>query len=43
MRRSGESAGPRIAVLGLHLEANAFAPPTRLEDFAGNAWCRARR
>ncbi len=26
--------GPRIAVLGLHLEANAFAPPTVLEDFA---------
>ncbi|WP_431267954.1 M81 family metallopeptidase [Dankookia sp. P2] len=25
---------PRIAVLGLHLEANAFAPPTRREDFA---------
>jgi len=24
---------PRIAVLGLHLEANAFAPVTRLEDF----------
>lgn len=31
-----EAAGtaPRIAVLGLHLEANAFAPPTVLEDFA---------
>ncbi|MDO9709149.1 M81 family metallopeptidase [Paracraurococcus lichenis] len=28
------AGGPRIAVLGLHLEANAFAPPTRLEDFA---------
>ena len=27
-------AGPRIAILGLHLEANAFAPPTVLEDFA---------
>jgi microcystin degradation protein MlrC len=25
---------PRTAVLGLHLEANAFAPPTTLEDFA---------
>lgn len=24
---------PRIAVLGLHLEANAFAPPTTREDF----------
>jgi hypothetical protein len=29
----GQSATPRIAVLGLHLEANAFAPPTVLEDF----------
>jgi microcystin degradation protein MlrC len=34
MRMSDEAGGPRIAVLGLHLEANAFAPPTRLEDFA---------
>ncbi|MCO6417203.1 M81 family metallopeptidase [Siccirubricoccus sp. KC 17139] len=25
---------PRIAILGLHLEANAFAPPTLREDFA---------
>ncbi len=25
---------PRIAILGLHLEANAFAPPTRRLDFA---------
>src|SRR4051794_23036876 len=33
MRMSDDSGGPRIAVLGLHLEANAFAPPTRLEDF----------
>ncbi|MFL1463888.1 M81 family metallopeptidase [Roseococcus sp. DSY-14] len=31
---------PRIAVLGLHLEANAFAPPTTEEDFA--AQCLAR-
>ena len=30
----GVGDGPRIAVLGLHLEANAFAPPTVLEDFA---------
>ncbi|MFC7473058.1 M81 family metallopeptidase [Dankookia sp. GCM10030260] len=34
MRISDTPAGPRIAVLGLHLEANAFAPPTRREDFA---------
>lgn len=33
MRLSDTPAGPRIAVLGLHLEANAFAPPTRREDF----------
>lgn len=26
-------AVPRVALLGLHLEANAFAPPTTLEDF----------
>jgi microcystin degradation protein MlrC len=25
---------PRIAILGLHLEANAFAPPTVLRDFS---------
>jgi microcystin degradation protein MlrC len=25
---------PRTAVLGLHLEANAFAPPTTFDDFA---------
>jgi microcystin degradation protein MlrC len=32
-RRTG-SPPPRVAVLGLHLEANAFAPPTAAEDFA---------
>jgi len=32
-KEPGSAAAPRIAVLGLHLEANAFAPPTRLEDF----------
>jgi microcystin degradation protein MlrC len=26
-------AGPRIALLGIHLESNAFAPPTTAEDF----------
>jgi microcystin degradation protein MlrC len=32
--RSDEGGhAPRIAVLGLHLEANAFAPPTVLDDF----------
>ena len=32
------SRGPRIAILGLHLEANAFAPPTRREDFDNQCW-----
>lgn len=31
---------PRIAVLGLHLEANAFAPPTTLADFAAQCLVR---
>ena len=29
---------PRVAILGLHLEANAFAPVTRREDFAAQCW-----
>ncbi len=29
----GKAGAPRVAVLGLHLEANAFAPPTTLADF----------
>ena len=29
---------PRIAILGLHLEANAFAPPTLREDFTRQCW-----
>jgi microcystin degradation protein MlrC len=29
---------PRIAILGLHLEANAFAPPTVREDFEKQCW-----
>ncbi|MCZ6627230.1 MAG: M81 family metallopeptidase, partial [SAR324 cluster bacterium] len=28
-----ESSGPRVALLGLHLESNAFAPVTTREDF----------
>lgn len=32
--QAASRALPRIAVLGLHLEANAFAPPTTAEDFA---------
>jgi microcystin degradation protein MlrC len=30
---TGKSGGPRIALLGIHLESNAFAPPTTAEDF----------
>lgn len=29
---------PRVAILGLHLEANAFAPPTIREDFNRQCW-----
>jgi microcystin degradation protein MlrC len=32
------AASPRIAVLGLHLEANAFAPPTTAADFRQLCW-----
>lgn len=32
------SAGPRIAIFGLHLEANAFAPPTVEQDFVELCW-----
>lgn len=31
---TGTRVAPRIAALGSHLEANAFAPPTVQEDFA---------
>jgi microcystin degradation protein MlrC len=30
---TGPSGGPRIALLGIHLESNAFAPPTTEADF----------
>ena len=29
---------PRVAILGLHLEANAFAPPTTRADFDAQCW-----
>lgn len=32
------SSGPRIAILGLHLEANGFAPPTTRADFDAECW-----
>lgn len=31
-------APPRIAILGLHLEANRFAPPTTRADFVAECW-----
>lgn len=35
---SNSGAGPRIAILGVHLEANGFAPPTTREDFTSQCW-----
>ena len=29
---------PRVAILGLHLEVNAFSPPTTRRDFEEQAW-----
>ena len=29
---------PRVAILGLHLEANGFAPPTVEADFRAQCW-----
>jgi hypothetical protein len=29
---------PRVGILGLHLEANAFAPPTLEADFRAQCW-----
>lgn len=32
------ASGPRVAVLGLHLESNAFAPVSTEEDFRAQCW-----
>ena len=32
------SPGPRVAILGIHLEASAFAPATVREDFLAECW-----
>lgn len=32
------NTGPRVAILGLHLEANGFAPPTTRADFDAECW-----
>ena len=29
---------PRVAILGIHLESNAFAPVTTEEDFRKSCW-----
>lgn len=34
----GCQGGPHVAVVGIHLEANGFAPPTRREDFLAECW-----
>lgn len=34
---------PRIAILGLHLEANGFAPPTTKQDFLAECWEEGER
>ncbi|WP_246815004.1 M81 family metallopeptidase [Parapusillimonas granuli] len=31
-------SGPRVAILGFHLEANAFAPPSEKADFLAQCW-----
>lgn len=31
-------SGPRVAILGFHLEANAFAPPSEKGDFIAQCW-----
>jgi microcystin degradation protein MlrC len=36
------ASNPRVAILGLHLEANAFAPPTVREDFLRQCWEEGR-
>lgn len=32
------AVGPRIAIVGLHLEANGFAPATTMADFEAECW-----
>jgi len=35
---TSSSPGPRIAILGLHLEVNAFSPATTRRDFQQQSW-----
>lgn len=36
--KTGTPKGSRIAIVGLHLEANGFAPPTTKQDFLAECW-----
>ena len=38
MSESEPAGGPRIAICGVHLEANGFAPPTTRKDFEAECW-----
>ena len=40
---SGPSSeyGPKVAILGIHLEANSFAPLTEKQDFVDECWAEA--
>ncbi len=38
MPANDHAQGPRVAILGLHLEANRFAPPTTRDDFLTECW-----
>lgn len=42
-RQPGASRPPRVAILGLHLEANGFAPPTTKQDFLAECWEEGER
>lgn len=33
-----DTPSPRVAILGFHLEANAFAPPSQKADFTNQCW-----
>lgn len=35
---AARKSGPRIAILGIHLEANSFAVPTEKRDFVDECW-----
>lgn len=41
--RDAAGRGPKVAILGLHLEANSFAPPAEKEDFLAECWEEGER